>query len=96
MPTGTRVDPFVKDPNAIRTFGINWATFLGALTFSTSVWSIVTGTVVIDSNTTSTTYALVKLSGGTAGEKCALRNRVTRTVDGEIDDQTIYIRISEK
>lgn len=95
MPTGTRAEPFVKDPNAIRTFGINWAAFLGVLTFSTSVWSVVSGTVVIDSNTTSTTYALVKLSGGTESEKCALRNRVTRS-DGEIDDQTIWVRIKEK
>lgn len=93
---GARANPFVKDPNGIRTFGINWAAFLGALTFGTSVWSVVSGTVVIDSNTTSTSYALVKLSGGTVGEKCALRNRVTRTVDGEVDDQTIYVRISEK
>lgn len=95
MPSGTKTDPYIKDPDAIRTFGINWAEFLGGLTFNSSTWSVTSGTVVIDTNTTSTTFSLVKLSGGTLNEKCALRNRVTRS-DGERDDQTIYIKIKEK
>lgn len=96
MPEGTRVDPFIKDPDSLQfTTGINWTAFLGGLAFGTSVWAVVSGSVVITSNTTNATHALVQLSGGTAGEKCALRNRVTRS-DGEMDDQTIYIKIKEK
>lgn len=95
MPTGTRFDPFIKDPDSIRSFGINWATFLDGQAFTATTWTLTSGTAVIDSNTTSTTYTLVKLSGGAAGERCVLRNRVTRT-DGERDDQTIYVRIREK
>jgi len=95
MAEGTRVDPYIKDPDSIRTFGIDWAAFLGTLTFNTSLWTVTTGSVAIDSNTTNTTFSLVKLSGGTVGEKCALRNRVTRS-DGERDDQTIYVKIKEK
>lgn len=95
MAEGTKLDPYIKDPDSIRTFGINWAEFLNGLTFGTSVWTVTTGSVVIDSNTTSTTFSLVLLSGGTVGEKCALRNRVTRS-DGERDDQTIYVKIKEK
>lgn len=93
--TGEKLYPFIKDPNAIRTFGINWATVLDGLGFSASIWAVVSGTVIIDSSTTSTTYALAKLSGGTVGEKCVLRNRITRS-DGEIDDRTIYVKIKEK
>lgn len=95
MPTGTKVDPYIKDPDSIRTFGIDWATFLGGLSFNTSVWTVTTGSVAIDSNTTSTVFSLVLLSGGAVGEKCALRNRVTRS-DGEREDQTIYVKIKEK
>ena len=96
MPTGTKLDPFIKDPDSLqRTFGIDWAAFLEGLTFASSVWVVVAGTVIITSNTTSTTFSLVELSGGTVGEKCALRNRVTRS-DGEMDDQTIYVKIKEK
>lgn len=95
MPSGTKVDPYIKDPDSIRTFGVDWASFLDGLGFSVSAWIIVSGSVAIDSDTTSGTKALVKLTGGTSGEKCALRSRVTR-VDGERDDQTIYIKIKEK
>lgn len=95
MPEGTKVDPYIKDPDSIRTFGIDWATFLNGQAFSASAWTVTSGTVSIDSNTTSTTFSLVKLTGGAVGEKCALRNRVTRT-DGERDDQTIYVKIKEK
>lgn len=95
MGEGTRVDPYIKDPDSVRTFGIDWTSFLNGLSFGSSVWSVTTGSVVIDSNTTSTVYSLVLLSGGTLGEKCALRNRVTRS-DGEKDDQTIYVKIKEK
>ena len=95
MPSGTRLDPYIKDPDSIRTFGIDWDSFLGGLSFSVSTWLVTNGTVAIDSNTTNTVFSLVKLSGGTVGEKCALRNRVTRS-DGERDDQTIYVKIKEK
>lgn len=95
MATGKRDDPFVKDPDSIRSFGINWAEFLDGQAFTATTWTLESGVVVIDSNTTSTTYTLVKLSGGTVGQKCALKNRVTRT-DGERDDQTIWVRIKDK
>ena len=95
MPTGTKVDPYIKDPDSIRTFGIDWTAFLNGLNFGSSVWSVTNGTVLIDSNTTSTVYSLVLLSGGTVGEKCVLRNRVTRS-DGEREDQTIYVKIKQK
>jgi len=95
MPTGTKVDPYIKDPDSIRTFGIDWKAFLNGLTFDTSEWTVVSGSVQIDSDTTNTEDALVLLSGGTVGEKCILRNRVTRS-DGEREDQTIYVKIKEK
>lgn len=95
MEEGTKLDPFIKDPDSIRTFGIDWATFLNGQAFTSSSWTVASGTVAIDSNSTSTTFSLVKLTGGSVGEKCALRNRVTRT-DGERDDQTIYVKIKEK
>lgn len=96
MATGTKLDPFIKDPDSLqRTFGIDWAGFLEGLAFASSLWTLMSGTVIITSNTTSTTFSFVELSGGTVGEKCTLRNRVTRS-DGEMDDQTIYVKIKEK
>ena len=96
MPTGTKLDPFIKDPDSLqRTFGIDWTAFLEGLTFATSSWTVVNGSITITSNTTTTTHSLVETSGGTVGEKCTLRNRVTRS-DGEMEDQTIYVKIKDK
>ena len=94
MPTvdGTKTRPWVKDPDAARTFGLNWATWLDGDTLSTSAWSVVSGTVIIDSSTSNTTVASVKLSGGTDREKCVLRNRIT-TAAGEGADRTRYVLI---
>ena|SRR5687767_11151656 len=97
MPTGTKLDPFVKDPNAVLDYAVSWAAWLAEVsdTLVTSVWSVLTGTVQIDSDVSNTTVATVWLTGGAAGEKCSLRNRIT-TADGRIDDRTIYVKIKEK
>ena len=97
MPTGTSKDPFIKDPDAVLDYAVSWAAWLAEVsdTLATSVWSVLTGTVEIDSDVSNTTVATVWLSGGAAGEKCTLLNRVT-TAGGRTDDRTIYLKIKEK
>lgn len=97
MPTGTKTDPFIKDPNAVLDYAVSWTAWLAEVsdTLVTSVWSVLTGTVQIDSDVSDTTIATVWLTGGAAGEKCSLLNRIT-TADGRTDDRTIYVKIKEK
>ena len=97
MPAGTKLDPFIKDPNAVLDYAVSWAAWLAEVgdTLVASVWSVLTGTVQIDSDVSSTTVATVWLRGGAAGEKCSLLNRIT-TAGGRIDDRTIYVKIKEK
>lgn len=97
MPTGTKLDPFIKDPNAVLDYAVSWAAWLAEVadTLVTSTWSVLSGTVAIDSDVSDTTVATVWLRGGAVGEKCSLLNRVT-TAAGRIDDRTIYVKIKEK
>lgn len=91
---GTRANPYVKDPNAVLDFTVNWASYLGADTITSDSWIVPTGiTVVTETNTT--TASTIWLSGGTISEKYGLTNRVV-TAGGRVDDRTIYIRVKEQ
>ena len=85
---------FVKDPNAVMDYQINWATWLGSDTISTSTWVVASGiTKVSDSRTTTATT--IWLSGGTDGTTYALTNRIV-TAGGRTDDRTINIQVKER
>jgi hypothetical protein len=85
---------FMKDPNAIIDFAIDWAAWLGTDTIATATWTVPTGiTKVTDS--ASTTVATIWLSGGTAGAQYDLLCRIT-TAGGRTDDRTISIYAREK
>jgi hypothetical protein len=87
-----------KDPQDIADTGIDWNAnaFLTdrATTISTSTWSVGSGlTIVTDSETTTTT--LVRISGGTLGNRYDLVNHVV-LANGEEYDRTIRVEIAAK
>lgn len=84
-----------KDPEEIRDFGIDWADAIGAKTITASTWTVISGTVVIDSDDHDTTTTTVRLSGGTADETCSLLNHVTLS-DGEEYEQTATLKVKER
>lgn len=82
---------FNKEPQEVKTFTIDWSDWLGALTISTSTWSIPSGiTNDADSNTANTT--LITLSGGTWGETYELSNTITAS-NGEVETRWLIVRI---
>lgn len=97
---GEKTDPFLKDPDAVLDYAVSWAAWLSGVsdTLSVSEWSIVTSTtvppLVIDTDTSDDTTATVWLSGGLAGTKYALQNRIT-TAGGRVNDRTIYVKVKE-
>ena len=94
MSAGTKLDPYIKDPNATLDYIVNWLPYLGVDTIATSAWTVPAGlTLVTSTQTAATTTAW--LSGGTVGTKYALLNRIT-TVGGRTDDRTIYVKVKEK
>lgn len=80
---------FVKDPNAVLDYQINWVTWLGTDTISSSTWTVPTG-ITKDSDTSTTTTTTIWLSGGTDGTDYELVNRIV-TAAGRTEDRTIRI-----
>lgn len=70
-----------KDPSDIRVYQIDWSTWLGSYTISTSAWELDTGlTNAASSNTTTATQVLI--SGGQNGKVYRVANTVV-TSNGE-------------
>lgn len=84
-----------KDPDAIKTYAVNWADFLEAgVTITGSTWDVPDGiTKVSDSLTTPNTY--IRLSGGTVGDKYTITNHVVMS-NADEDDVSLLLRIVEQ
>ena len=84
-----------KDPDAVLDYSVDWSTWLGSDTISSSTWPVVPSGITKDSDTNDTTGTTVWLSGGTAGQTYLLTNRIV-TAGGRTDDRSITINITEK
>ena len=85
---------FLKDPQAILDFKIDWSGWLGTDTIATSTWTVPTG-ITQSAATNTTTAAIIWLSGGTLDTSYDLVNHIT-TAGGRSDDRTITITISSE
>lgn len=91
----------VKDPNEVLDYELDWADadnprLVTGETLVTSTWSVVEGTVAIDSSSFAVSgLSTVWLSGGADGEACILLNRVT-TSAGRTYDQSLKLRVRTK
>lgn len=102
------LDTVEKDPQAIRTYTIDWAKggpndasaddrgYLQGDTISSSTWSVDSSdiTIIIDGNTTTTAYA--KISGGVLGRRYYLTNHIVLATSGDEDERTLEIIIVNK
>lgn len=85
---------WIKDPQAVLDYQIDWSAWLGTDTISTSTWTVPTGlTKVSDTKTTTTTTIL--LSGGTVGESYSLVNHIV-TAALRQDDRTLTFEVKQR
>ena len=85
---------FVKDPNSVLDFVIDWSAWLGSDTISTSTWTVTDGiTKTVDTKTTTTTT--IWLSGGTLNAEYECLCRIV-TAGGRTEDCTITIVVESK
>lgn len=89
------MDTFLKDPNAVLDYTINWDDgYLEAgETISTSTWAVIPSTVggvAIDSDTNDTTTATVTISAGKGGAWYLLENTVV-TSEGRTEIRNVYV-----
>ena len=85
---------FVKDPQAVLDYQINWASWLGVDTISTSTWTLPTG-ITKASDTRTTTTTTIWLSGGTDGSSYNLVNTIV-TAGGRTEERTITIVVENR
>jgi len=79
----TSFDP--KDPDEVVAYDLNWSPQLkDGDTITDSNWSVETGDVEIVTEANSDTMTKVKLSGGTVGTTCILKNTVTTVNQPEL------------
>ena len=88
------VGKFLKDPQDVLDYQIDWSDWLGTDTISTSAWTVETG-ITKDSDTYSDTIAVIWVSGGTAGTSYELVNHIVTTAGREAD-RTITIVCADR
>jgi len=100
MAAGPPIETFVKDPDAVLDYKLDWNDsskgpwLATGETISTSTWTVPTG-ITKDTETNSTTTSTVWLSGGTAGTDYDITCRIT-TDGGRTEDRTIRIQCRER
>lgn len=82
-----------KDPDAVLDYQIDWATWLSGDTISTSTWIVPAG-IVKDSDSFTTTATTIWLSGGTAGDRYNITNRIV-TAGGRTNDSSVLLIVRE-
>lgn len=88
---------FVKDPQSVLDYSLDWGPWLGATdTITISTWVLDSPLVSEgggESNTDTTTTLFI--SGGEAGQSYNVTNSIT-TLGGRKDDRTIELRIRNR
>lgn len=87
------VGRFVKDPEAVLDYYMNWTVWLAGDTISTSTW-IATGSVTIRDPGLSGDVASIWVEGGTAGELIDLTNHIV-TAAGREDERTLRLILQD-
>jgi hypothetical protein len=89
------MNTFIKDPDALLDYTVDWSEWLMEDDeIASADWVVPAGlTEESASNTAST--ATVWLSGGTAGSEYDVVSRIV-TADGREDDRTITIQVTQK
>lgn len=89
----TANDP--KDPDDADDFAFDWAIRLAdGETITTFAAAVVTGTVTVGAATFSGSRTIVRLTGGTIGEKIQIRYRITTSTGRQLDETlSVWIEI---
>ncbi len=85
---------FIKDPDSVLDYTINWLTWLDGDTISASTWTVPSG-LTKDSDTFGDSTTTAWLSGGTVGKEYSIVNHIT-TAAGREEDQTLIIVCKQK
>ena len=85
---------WIKDPDAVLDYTVDWEDWLNGDTIKTSVWALSSG-ITEDSDSKTTLTATIWLSGGTVGNKYTVINEIV-TNGGRTENRSIYIEVKER
>lgn len=88
------MDNYFKDPGSKLDYSIDWSDWLQEDTLLTAVWTIPDG-LTKESEEHTSTFALVWISGGTAGANYTCTCVIT-TAGGRTDERSIIISVRER
>ena len=83
-----------KAPTEVLDYTIDWETLLAGDTIATSTWSVDTG-LTEDSESETTTLAIIWISGGTVDKQYTLTNTIV-TAGGRTRVRSIAINVIER
>ena len=86
---------FIKDPDAVLDYSIEWSKWLAGDQIQTSDWSVSDPAVVAANDSNTATRTTVWISGGTAGQSYTVSNHIT-TSGGRTDDRSFVIQVQDR
>lgn len=93
---GARPDVVYKDPDEIRDFPVDWRPDLPAgVTIAATLFTPADPALVVDASTFSDEGTVVRLSGGTAGTRVPVTNRVTLS-NAEVYEYTFTVVVRNR
>lgn len=85
---------FIKDPQSVLDYTLDWSDWLGSDTISQSTFTVPSG-ITKDSDSFDDTTATIWLSSGTLGKKYTITNKIV-TNGGRTDERSLIIVIKNK
>jgi hypothetical protein len=86
---------FIKDPDAVLDYSVDWSKWLAGDQIETSAWFISDPALQSADDSNTATRTAVWLSGGMAGLSYTVTNRVT-TAGGRADERSFVIQVQDR
>ena len=86
---------FIKDPNAVLDYSIEWSKWLAGDQIATSEWSTSDQALEASGGSITATRTTIWLSGGTVSQSYTVTNQVT-TVGGRTDERSFTILVQDR
>lgn len=86
---------FIKDPDAVLDYSIEWSKWLAGDRIQTSTWSVSDPALEAAGDSNTPSRATVWLSAGVAGQSYTVTNRIT-TFGGRTDERSFTIQVQNR
>ena len=86
---------FLKDPDAVLDYSVDWSKWLAGDQIGTSAWSVSDLALEATDESNTTTRTTVWLSGGTVGQSYTVTNCIT-TSGGRTDERSFITQVQDR